>query len=169
MKIEIDLDDIFRDEDGNSGESLQDSIRRQVIDSLSGDMKKRMFQRIDLEISEVMRDQIKAVMDQKMPELIDDIMNATYVPTSSYGQRGEPTTFRNEIIKSVADNMQYKPDSSGYSNRENAFTRAVKSIVEAKTDEIKKALVAEIDVKFQRDAITFAVQELQKRLGLVKQ
>jgi len=166
MKIEIDLDDIFRDEDGNPEESLQDSIRRQVVAKLEGDMRKRLFSRIDVEVSEIMNKQISAVMSEKMPELIDDIMNTTYTPVSSYGSRSEPTTFREQIIKSVAANMKYEPKGSSYD--ENAFTRAVKSVVEKQTSELQKALLAQIDTKFREDAIKFAVAELSKRLGLSK-
>jgi hypothetical protein len=166
VKIEIDLDNIFRDEDGNPEEGLEESIRRQIIDRLSGDLRKKLFARLDIELSEVMREQINAVMKTQMPSLIDDIMNATYTPVSSYGQKGLPTTFRTEIIESVAKNMKYEPKS--YSSEENAFTRAVKSIVEAKTGEVKKELLAQVDTNFKNDAINFAVIELSKRLGLTK-
>lgn len=166
MKIEIDLDDIFRDEDGNPEECLQDSIRRQVIAKLEGDMRKRLFARIDTEVSAIMSKQIGEVMTEKMPELIDDIMNTTYTPVSTYGSRSEPTTFRAEIIKAVAANMKYEPRN--YPSDENAFTRAVKSIVEKQTGEFQKSLLAQIDTKFREDAIKFAVTELSKRLGLSK-
>lgn len=124
MKIEIDLDDVFRDEEGEPGESIQESVRRQIIDRLSGDMRKRLFARLDEELSTIMREQISVVMAEKMPELIDDIMNVKYTPVSTYGHRGEPTTFRDEIIKAIGANMVYAPKS--YSSEENTFTRAVK-------------------------------------------
>ena len=166
MKLEIDLNDVFRDEDGNQEESLQESIRRQVIARLEGDMRKRLFARIDEQLSEIMTKQISLVMTERMPALIDDIMNVTYTPVSSYGSRSEPTTFRAEIIKSVASNMKYEPKN--YASDENAFTRAVKSIVTLKTDEIKNEITKQVDTKFKTDAITFAVSELSKRLGLTK-
>lgn len=166
MKIEIDLDDIFRDEDGNPEESLQDSIRRQVIARLTDDYRKKLFSRFDEELTRIMQAQIADVMKTNMPDLIGDIMNATYTPVSNYGQRSEPTTFRAEIIKSIAANMQYKPQT--YERDENAFTQAVRSVVNSQTEVIKKELLAQIDTKFQKDAITFAVTELSKRLGLTK-
>lgn len=166
MKIEIDLDDVFRDEEGGPAESVQESVRRQIIDRLSGDMRKRLFARLDEELSTIMREQISVVMVEKMPELIDDIMNVKYTPVSTYGQRGEPTTFRDEIIKAIGANMVYAPKS--YSSEENTFTRAVKSVVEAKTDGIKKELLATIDAQFKRDALAFAVKQLAERLGLPK-
>lgn len=166
MKIEIDLDDVFRDDNGEAGETMQEAVRRQIVQRLTEDYRKRLFSRFDVELTSIMQGQIAEVMKTKMPDMIDDIMNAKYTPVSSFGSRGETTTFRDEIIKSVAANMVYAPKS--YSSEENVFTRAVKSIVELKTDEIKKAITAQVDTKFRTDAITFAVQELSKRLGLTK-
>ena len=62
--------------------------------------------------------------------------------------------------------MKYEPKN--YASDENAFTRAVKSVVDAKTGEIKKELTDQIDTKFRHDAMAFAVTELSKRLGLTK-
>jgi hypothetical protein len=166
MKIEIDLDDIFRDENGEPNESLQESIRRQALDKLAGDLKKRLFDRLDRELSETMQKQLNEVMASKMPELIDDIMNTTYTPVSSYGSRGDPTTFKQELIKAVAGNMKYEPKS--YSSEENAFTRAVKSALDAKTKAVEKAITEQVDAKFKEDAIKFAVSKLSERLGLGK-
>jgi hypothetical protein len=167
MKIEIDLNDIFRDEDGGPDESLEESVRRQVISRLTEDYRKKMFARFDTELTTIMQKQIADVMTERMPEFIDDILNATYTPVSSYGSRGEPTTFRDEIIKSIAANMKYEPKN--YSSDENVFTRAVKSVVDAKTNAIKTELTNQIDTKFKTDAITFAVQKLSERLGLSKE
>lgn len=166
MKIEIDLDDIFRDEDGNPEEGIQESIRRQVVSRLTEDYRKKLFAKFDGELSAIMQKQIAEVMQTKMPDMIDDIMNASYTPVSSYGQRGEPTTFRSEIIKAIVANMKYEPRN--YSSEENAFTKAVKSIVELKTGEIKKAITEQVDSNFKKDAITFAVKQLSERLGLAK-
>ena len=166
MKIEIDLDDIFRDEDGNPEESLQDSIRRQVISKMEGDLRKRLFSRMDEELSRIMSAQINAVMTEQMPSLIDDIMNKPYTPIGRYGERSEPTTFRDELVKMVVENMKYQPKD--YSSSENAFTKAVKSIVELKTKAVQDEITKTVDVKFKEDAIRFAVERLSDRLGLKK-
>jgi transcriptional antiterminator len=164
MKLEIDLNDIFRDENGIPEESLEDSIKRQVLEKLSGDLRKRLFSRLDEELSKVMTAQIQEVMKAKMPELIDDIMNTSYIPISGYGSRGEKTTFRDELVKAVTSNMKYEPKN--YTSDENVFTRSVKSILEAKTSALQKAITDQVDVKFKEDAIKFAVTKLAERLGL---
>jgi hypothetical protein len=165
MKIEIDLDDIFRDDQGPD-ESLEESIRRQVISRLTESYRKRLFDRFDAEMAATMQKQVAEIMAANMPNLIDDIMNNSYTPVSVYGQKDGPTTFRDEIIKSIAANMKYEPKT--YRSDENAFTQAVKSIVEAKTGEIKTAILAQVDTEFKRDAIAFAVTKLSERLGLSK-
>lgn len=166
MKIEIDLENIFRDEDGFPEEGLEESIRRQVVSRLTEDYRKRLFQRFDQELGDIMREQIGKVMEEQMPAFVDDILNAKYRPVGRYGDRGEETTFRDEIIKSVTEEMQYRPQD--YSHKENAFTKAVKSIVELKTNEIKKHLTEQVDTKFKTDAIAYAVRQLSERLGLDK-
>lgn len=166
MKIEIDLDNIFRDEDGNPEEGIEESIRRQVVSRLTDDYRKKLFAKFDMELTRIMQEQIAEVMKTRMPEFIDDILTAEYTPVSSYGQPSAPTTFRSEIIKSIAANMKYEPKQ--YSSDENTFTKAVKSIVELKTGEIKKEITAQVDTKFRTDAITFAVKQLSERLGLDK-
>jgi len=165
MKIEIDLNDIMRGEFGDE-EDLAGSIRRQIIEKLSGDLCKRLFDRMDAELSLVMTTQLTSVMADKMPELIDDIMNVKYTPVSTYGQREEPTTFRGEIIKAIAANMKYEPRN--YSSDENAFTKTVKSIVEKQTEVVKAEIIKHVDPKFKEDAIKFAVKTLSERLGLEK-
>lgn len=166
MKIEIDLDDIFRDDEGNPEESLQDSIRRQVITKLEGDLRKRLFERMDLELAGILRESMEAAVSQKVPGLIDDLMVATYRPCDRYGSLSEPTTFRNELLKTVMEQLTYKPDSHTY--RENVFTKAVREIVEKQTREMKSALEDQINEQFKRDALTYAVETLSKRLGLPK-
>lgn len=166
MKIEVNLNDIFCDEDGNPAESVEEAIRRQIIERLTGDMRKRLTQRVDEELAKAMSEMVRQAMATRMDGLIDDIMNATYTPVSTYGQKSEPTTFRAEIIKSVSANLKYEPRT--YSSDENAFTKAVKSIVEKKTYEIQKAITDQVDTQFKTDAITFAVKKLSERLGISK-
>jgi hypothetical protein len=168
MKIEVDLNQLLceRDEEGNIVESAEDALLRYITEKLSGDLRKRLFQRMDEELSEFMRSQLQEVMKEKMPGLIDDIMNATYTPVTRYGEKKEPTTFRQELIKAITENMKYEPKS--YSHDENAFTKAVRSILDAKTAAIQKAILEQVDTKFKEDAISFAVTKLSERLGLPK-
>jgi hypothetical protein len=105
-------------------------------------------------------------MKEKMPELLDDILNFSYTPVSSYGQKGEPTTFKEQLIKSVATNMVYAPKQ--YKSEENAFTTAVRSVIEAQTTAVREALVKEVNENFKKDALQYAVKLLSEKLGIAK-
>ena len=166
MKIEVNLNDVFCDENGDPSETIEDAIRRQIVDRLSSESRDRIFKRVDDEIGRILAKQLETTIGAKMPEIIDDLMNATYTPVGRYGDRGKPTTFREELIASITSNMTYAPKQ--WPPDENAFTKAVKSVVGAKTDEIKKAILDQVDTNFRADAIKFAVAELSKRLGLLK-
>ena len=166
MKIEIDLDDVFRDEDGYPDESTQDSIRRQVLARLTTDYKERLFKRFDDELAAMMQAQIQEVMNSQMPSLVDDIMNAEFTPVSNYGQRSEPTTFRAQVVKAIGANLVYAPKN--YQSEENAFTSAVRNVVKEQIAAFEKSFKEQIDDKFKKDAIAFAVEKLRERLGLPK-
>ena len=166
MKIEVNLEDIFRDDDGNPEESIEECIHRQITDRLTGDLRKRLFDRIDNELGKAMAKMVEKVVAEKGDSIINNILEAKYTPVSDFGQRGSETTFRDSIVKAVSSQIVYKP--ANYSSDENAFTRAVKSIVENQTDAVKAAITAQVDTKFKEDAIKFAVSELSKRLGLSK-
>ena len=166
MKIEINLNDVFHDENGDPSETMEDAVRRQIIEKLTGESRERIFKRVDAEIGRVLTEQLESAISDKMPSIIDDLMNATYTPVGRYGERGAPTTFREQLIASITSNMTYAPKT--FSHDENAFTKAVKSVVEAKTNEIRKAILEQVDANFRAEAIKFAVTELSKRLGLAK-
>ena len=166
MKIEIDLADVFSDECGYPEESTEDSIRRQVLARLTNEYRERLFKRFDDELAAIMHAQIREAIGLQMPSSVEDIMNAEFTPVSIYGERSEPTTFRAEIIKAIGSELVYKPKT--YSSEENTFTKAVKGVVGEQTKAIEKALRAEIDESFKRDAIAFAVTKIQERLGLSK-
>jgi hypothetical protein len=166
MKIEIDLDDIFRDEDGNPEESLDESIRRQVVARLTDDYRKRLFARFDDELAAIIQAQIKEALQPHMPSLVDDIMNAEYTPVDGYGRAMAPTNFKGAIIKEISSELKYAPKK--YQSEQNAFTTAVKGVVTEQLEAFKKEFTAQIDDTFKRDALAFAVQKLQERLGLQK-
>lgn len=166
MKIEIDLDDVFRDEDGVPEETVQEAVKRQVIARLTDDYRKRLFTRFDDQMAKIMQEQIQEVMKDRMPSIVDDIMNAEFTPVGTYGQRSEPTTFRAELVKAVSANCTYSPRN--YSSEENAFTKAVKAVVAEQLAAFKAEFTAKIDDTFKRDALAFAVAKLSERLGLSK-
>jgi hypothetical protein len=167
MKIEIDLNDILGgDEDGYGSETMQESIRRQIIDKLSADIKTALKKRIDEETSRVINETLQAEVKQRMPALIDDLMNTEFQPVDRYGSRSTPTTFRAELIKSINENMVYKKTGSFHDT--SAFTKAVDAVIAENVSKFQREFNREIDTQFVAQAMAFATEKLRERLNLPK-
>ena len=160
MKFDIDLDDIFAE----NGETLAESVKRHVVENLTASIGKNLTRQIDEETSRILGEELRKAVAERMSDIVADIMNSEYVPTGSFGQRGEKTTFRNELVKAVAAQAVYKPQN--YERDENAFTNAVRGVVGEQMAAFKKEFTSKIDDSFKRDALAYAVKTLAEKLGL---
>ncbi|MBX9686373.1 MAG: hypothetical protein K2X27_06695 [Candidatus Obscuribacterales bacterium] len=164
MKIEIDLQEILRDEYGDK-ESLAESIHRQITETLTANLKKGIEERINSEIATLINEQIKAVVANQMPSLAEDLMNAEYLEVDKWGDQGrEKTTVRKELVKEIHKQMTYKPDQ--YSSNRNTFTKAVDAAVEEHVKGFKKAYDQAMVELFQKEAFEYAVNKMSEKLGL---
>lgn len=164
MKIEIDLKDILQDDDYGS-ETMQESIRRQVVDKITKSFSDGISRRIDLEVSKAIEEQIKKALDEIRPSLITEILEAEYVSVDCYGGRSkEPTTFRKQIILAVNKNMVYLPNRS-YDSEKNEFTKNVDSIIRTQMDVFKKQFDEIINKQYIEETKAYAVRVLKEKLG----
>lgn len=164
MKIEIDLNDILRDEYGD-GESLAEGIRRQVVDALVERTKAGVQKRIDEAVSAAISEGLAEAMKEQMPGLIADLMEAEYRPISRYGERGGPTTIRVELLKTIQEQMVYKKAS--YENDKNPFTRAVDGLVSEQLAAFKAEFTKQVDGKLVAEATQLVASSLAKRFGVL--
>jgi hypothetical protein len=162
MKIEIDLNDILGDESGS--ETLQESVRRQVIDSVTTTIKKGVGVQIDAAVSSTISAGIKDYLDNEMPALLSSIMDAEYTPVDRYGDRNKPTSFRKELVRSIAENMVYKKTT--YSSDKNAFTKAVDEVIEENLKLFRTDFEKLVNAGFTASAMEYATNALKKKLGI---
>jgi hypothetical protein len=162
MKIEIDLNDILGDESG--AETLQESVRRQVIDSVTANIKKGVGDKIDAAISKTISAGIKEYLDVEMPTLLASIMDAEYTPVDRYGDRDKRTSFRKELIRSISENMVYKKQT--YSSDKNTFTKAVDEVIEENMKLFRADFGKHVDAQFTAAAMQYATDTLKKKLGI---
>jgi hypothetical protein len=164
MKIEIDLNDILGDENG--AETLQESVRRQVIDTLVRTTKAGVDATIKQQVAATIKETLERELIEKMPGIINDVLTSEYTPVGRYGDAGKPTTFRAELVKSISEQMTYK--AARFDSDKNAFTRAVDSLVESEVATFKKEFNSHVTAKFVADAMDYAAAEMAKRLGVAK-
>jgi hypothetical protein len=162
MKIEIDLNDSLGDEEGQ--ETLADSIRRQVIDSVKAQVKSETAKKIDEAVSVTISGAINTYLQTEMPTLLASIMDAEFQPISRYGEKSAPTSFRKELIKQIHEQMQYK--KANYDSERNPFTRAVDETVKKNIDEFRTAFVKKVDAEYTQEVMTLAIKTIKDRLKI---
>lgn len=163
MKIEIDLKDILQDEYENS-ETLSQSIKRQVVESITANLAKGIERKIDEEVSKAIDEQIKKSLDEIRPNLITQILDEEYTVVDRYGSRSkEKTTFRNQLIKVVTEEFVYK--KSSYNSDKNPFTRAVDEVLEMQAKAFKKQFDELISANYVAETKAYAVKVLKEKLG----
>jgi restriction endonuclease Mrr len=166
MKIEIDLDQILNDEYGPQ-ENMAQSIHRQIVERLEKDLEKGIAKKVDEEVSSTITKKLSEEIDKISPKFIEELLDASYEKRGRYGEREGSTTFRNELIKTIHEQMTYKPEKESYhSDRENYFTKAVKSILKSETEKFQKEFNAIVTTEFSRNVINQATSELKKKLNL---
>jgi ABC-type amino acid transport substrate-binding protein len=166
VKIEIDLQDILHDHNGDPAESLADSIRRQVVATIATAASDGVQKRIDAAVSEAISGALAKAVEEQLPALVVDLMDAEYQPVNQYGQRAPATTLRAQLLRTIQEQMVYK--KSSYDSDKNAFTKAVDSAVAAKLAEFQKEWTRQVDSDFVADALRYATEQMMTRLGLKK-
>lgn len=162
MKFEVDLNDILGDEYG--AETLQDSVRRQVVERVTAYVEKGVKDQINAAVSETITQQLQAYVTDKMPEIGREILETEYTPVGRWGEKAEPTTFHKELLKVFTEQMVYK--KTQYSSDSNAFTKTVDSAMEKALQQFKVDYQKQVDAQFTHEALTFAVTTLKKKLGI---
>lgn len=162
MKFEIDLNDILGDEFG--AETLQESIKRQVIENITEYAKKGAKARIDEEVNIAINTAIKETLVEQMPAIIDDIINVEYVPVDRYGSRSPKTSFRDQLIKSIHENMTYK--KTQYDSDKNVFTKTVDNVISEQMTIIGKQYKELVDHELGKKAFELAITTLKTKFGL---
>lgn len=161
MKVEIDLNDVFAEE----GETLHESIRRQIIDNMTTIVSTGIGKKVDSEVAKILNDEIRKVVTEKMPVIVNDLLTAEYMPVDRYGQYGrETTTFRKELVKAIHEQMIYK--KCNYDSDKNAFSKAVDEVVKESVNSFKLAFNKQVDADYTAEVMAAATKKIQERLGL---
>lgn len=163
MKIEIDLNNLLFDEHYGP-ETLQESVQRQVVDSVKKQVLSASVHKVQEEIDRQIADTVSQAIKDRLPELFDDLLNAEYIPVGRFGAKQEPTSFRKELVKTIQEQMVYKKEN--YDSNKNAFTKAVDSIVSEQMTAIKKDFEKTVSEETAKQAFSEAVSLLKKKLGI---
>lgn len=165
MKIEIDLNNMFTDDDGNPTESIQESIKRQVVEVISKKIEAGITRQIDVEVEKQITTTLKNIADTLLPKLAEDMINAEYKTVDMWGSMTKSTTtFRAELVKLITSSMVYK--KCNYKSDENAFTKTVDAVIEENIKKFQSEFNKIVTDEFRKDALAYAIDTLKKKLGV---
>lgn len=163
MKIEIDLNDILGDEYG--AETIQESVKRQVVEKMSLEIKSGIGRKIDEELARLIQETLKKSLEEVSPKLITELMDAEYISVDRYGSRSkEKTTFRTELVKAIQEQMVYKTES--YRDRQSFFTNAVDEVVQNEVSKFKTEFNGQVNNAYLQQTMEYAVKVLKERLNI---
>ena len=163
MEIKIDLNEILGDEYGDS-KTLAQSIRRQIIDNLTKTLATGIQDKVNTEIAKLIDEQIKKIVECQMPSLFSELIDKEYDIVSSYGSRGGKTTMRNQLIKTLSEQMIYK--AARYDSEKNYFTKNIDAVVSGKMTEFKKDFDDKVNETFKKEAFEYAIKKVGEKLGV---
>ena len=161
MEIKIDLREILTDEFGNI-ENLAETIKRQIVLNLTNSLAKGIQLKVNDEIAKLIDDQIKKVVECQMPSLFSELIDKEYTIVDDYGCRNRKTTMRNQLIKTLTDQMVYK--KTQYSSEKTYFTKNIDAVVAQKMDDFKKQFNLKVDEVFTKEALDYAFRKMQEKL-----
>lgn len=167
LSIELDLNEILTDENGYPEESVEQSIKRQVIEKIAETAKKGIGRQIEISIRDAVAKVIDSAVAEKLPSMIDMLLNEEYTPRTQWGEKLEPTTVRNELIKRFREEFQYvKTDPYGNRSKATAFSQAVDKFVEEKLREFKKTFDDTVGKQFHEEALKYVGQVISKKFNV---
>lgn len=161
MKIEIDLTDIFCEQEDPC--DLQEAIKQEVIRSLTQTLGKGIERVVREETIAVLNEELRKAVSEQMPQIVNDLINTTYTPVDKYGSTSAPTTFRQALVNEINANMVYRKTT--FDSDKNIFTRAVDDVLKENITTFKYEMKKQVDSQYTALVLQEAASALVAKLG----
>lgn len=159
MKIEVDLTEIFEDEDGRCiSVSMKERIEAAIVARAEKVVTEMIREKFKNEIDKQITDVVKSTLVTITENMLDEM----YVPTTRYGERDDPITLRTRICRDIESAMRWS-DRSSYSNSDSLYVKIIKETVSDKLKEFANEFTKTIDEQFITACMEFAVEKLKHR------
>lgn len=161
MKINIDLSEIFEDEENGK---FHFPVKEQIIHGAIESVKDAISKNIKTQIAEQLNKLVESEVKGALAALIPNLLDAEYQVTTVWGEPKEKTTVRAQLHKTIENQMVFK--SGGYSSDRNAFTKAVHEAMEEELKKFKASFNAEVSTLYKEEAKKYAIEKLREVLGI---
>lgn len=153
LKLEIDLDWI--DEESN----LDETVKQSVINSVSNKIKKGIEEKIEKDLNNKINENVVSVINQKTEELFDNFMNREIYLSDNYGSKVKVYPNVTALIKERFDNfMLQNVDDKGITT-DSSYGAKHKRIYYIIDKQLK-----DFADKFTKDAVTQVSAEIKDNI-----
>jgi hypothetical protein len=157
MKIELDLSEIFEDEDG---ERISVSMAERVEAAIVAKAEKTISTLVKETFEKELSQQISELVQSQLNTIIVDLLDQEFVPITKWGCRDEKTTLRNRICGDVEKLLSWK--DGNYSSDQSMYTKVIKEVVSEKLKEFSREFTKVVDEKLVAECMQHAVYKLRK-------
>lgn len=174
IQIEIDLDDILYDVSEYNEtvpiETTLQSVKRQlksgIIQEIKSqylaDFKKTLFNEA---LSEI-KCQCLQEAQTKIPELLEQAITAKYETKDRWGGKGQETSFMQEFVKEIQNQMVYKTCS--FDSDKNTYTKLVDNTVNELTKQWKADFDKHVKQEVLKEAYDYAIEKIARAFNVAK-
>ena len=174
IQIEIDLDDILFDVvDYNECvpvETRMESVKRQLKSGIIEEIKSQYLAEFKKTLFNDALSEIKCQClheaQTKIPELLEQALTAKYETKDRWGGKGQETSFMEEFVKELQNQMVYKKCS--YDSDKNTYTKLVDNTVNELTKQWKTDFDKYIKEEVLKEAYDYAIEKIARAFHVAK-
>lgn len=157
MKIEIDMTEIFENEDGGDIKmTVGDRVIENVTNRAWSDFERRFKERLDSTLTKMIEEKVSAKLDEVIPQMLEH----EFTEITSWGSVKEKWSVKGRILAAIEKTSQYN-NSSSWDSDKNAFTKAINSIVSEHVKQFDKIIRDTINFRFRDECIKVAQERLK--------
>ena len=155
MQITVNTKDILGDET-----TIRDEVIEQVVAALTLSMRQDAVERLD----KLLNEQLSKVVAEQVAATVNMHLDTEFADMDAYGRPGKTCTVRARIADFIQQQCTFKREN--YSNNENAFTKAVREVVEKEVAKFKAEFNALVTRQVVEQSAEMATQRLRDALGI---
>ena len=161
MKIDLDLSDIYEDEDGcKMRMEFRDSVIASIAHSLRDEIRTMLKEQVGMAISKLVKENI----EDQVPKILNDFLDYEFIETSSWGEKKPPYTVRKKIAQVLQEAVGFERKDFWSTSKETPFTKLIVSAIQKEIEPLSKQMSATMNLEFRKACVNEAAKQLEARM-----
>jgi len=156
MKVEIDLSEIFQNDDGECiSIGVAERVEAAIIAKAEAVVVKLVKEKFDAELNT----QIPAIVSKTLETIMEDLLDKPFIHVDKWGSRGEETTVRKLIVKDIESALVWK--ESRYDNEKGMYNKVVGEVVAEHLKTFGREFTRTVDQQLIAECMKYAIDKLR--------